>query len=274
MKDQLKSILPLAAKRWLFNRALAKQQATWKEFAAAHPGDRFACNFCGNTADAFLTDGENHAVLQQHQVLSGGLRKNSRCPHCGAKDRDRLIRFFLERKTSLLNASHKLLHFAPEPELKAWFQSLQQVEHYIDADLNPLAAANIMDITQIPLADAAVDVVICNHVLEHIPDDALAMRELHRVLTPSGWAILQVPISISLEQTYENWDVKTAADKEAHFGQCDHVRIYGQDYYDRLLAAGFQVERVKPDQFLSTDEIERYGILPEEVIYYCTKPTS
>ena len=272
MKDQLKSILPLGVKRWLFHRALAKQKVRWKAFAEAHPGDEFACNFCGNTASAFLTDGEDHAVLVEHQVLSGGLRRNSRCPHCGAKDRDRLVRFFLERQTNLLSSNQNLLHFAPEPELKSWFRSLPTIQQYTDADLNPLAADHIMDITQIPLADASVDVVICNHVLEHIPDDALAMRELHRVLTPGGWAVLQVPISLNLEKTYENWDVKTPAEKEVHFGQCDHVRIYGQDYGDRLAVAGFQVQQIRPDQFLSADEITRYSILPEEVIYYCTKP--
>jgi len=270
MKDQLKSILPLSVKRWLFNRAITKQQEEWKAFAALNPGDTYHCNFCGHTSGAFLTDGEKHEVLEKYQILSGGLRKNSRCPNCGSKDRDRLIRFFIERKTNLTTSSLSLLHFAPEPSLKSWFKTLP-FKQYINVDLNPLAADEVMDITKITLPDDSQDVIICNHVLEHIPDDALAMRELHRVLKPNGWAILQVPISLTLKDTYENWDITSPSDKEIHFGQCDHVRIYGQDYISRLQKEGFQVEQIDPAAFLSQEEIEAYGLLPEEVIYYCKK---
>lgn len=272
MKNQLKSILPLSVKRWLFNRAITKQQEEWKAFAASNPGNSYQCNFCTNSFGAFLTDGEKHEILEKHKVLSGGLRTNSRCPNCGSKDRDRLIRFFIERKTNLTSAPHSLLHFAPEPSLKSWFNTLL-FKQYSNVDLNPLAADEVMDITKITLPNNSQDAIICNHVLEHIPDDALAMQELHRVLKPNGWAILQVPISLTLKDTYENWDVTSPSDKEIHFGQCDHVRIYGQDYITRLQNAGFKVHEIEPISFLSQEEIELYAILPEEVIYYCTKPS-
>ena len=256
----------------LYKRRLKALEKERKAFLEKNAGNRFSCNLCGNVSGAFMPDGESHRVLEQLQVLSGGVRENCRCPHCYSKDRDRLIWFFLEMQTNLADSTSKknVLHFAPEPELKKALHSLSHLI-YTDADLDPMLASHQMDITQIPLKDNSQDVVLCNHVLEHIPDDTLAMSELYRVMKPGGFGIFQVPISVTLEKTIEDPSITSPEEREKHFGQRDHVRIYGRDYINRLETAGFQVNSIAPLDFLSAEEIQKFGLLKEETIYYCTK---
>ena len=111
-----------------------------------------------------------------------------------------------------------------------------------------------MSVTKIPFSDDYFDAIICNHVLEHVVDDSKAMTELFRVLKPGGWAILQVPISMVLEETYEDFSIVDPQHREQAFGQADHVRIYAKDYETRLALAGFKV-RI----FDWTSEIDKFG---------------
>ena len=132
----------------------------------------------------------------------------------------------------------------------------------------------VMDVGALPLDDNAFDLVICNHVLEHIPDDAKAMSELYRVLRPGGEAILQVPISLNLDRTYEDFSILSHEGREREFGQEDHCRIYGTDYRDRLELAGFTVRPLDPVGAFGEDIVRRYALLPEEKLYICSKPLS
>jgi SAM-dependent methyltransferase len=125
-----------------------------------------------------------------------------------------------------------------------------------------------VDITRVPLPDASYDVVMANHVLEHIPDDAAAMRELFRLLKPGGLALLTVPLNPSRRQTYENPAVITPAARWAHFSAHDHVRMYGLDFADRLAAAGFAVDTFR----LSPQDEVRHGLLRTEWLYIARKP--
>ncbi len=138
----------------------------------------------------------------------------------------------------------KLLHLAPEKPLMDLFIKQNNID-YLTADLNPEQVMVKMDITAIQYPDNIFDAILCNHVLEHIPDDRKAMRELYRVLKPGGWAILQVPVSKILEQTYDDITITSPQDREKYFGQKDHVRIYGKDYTQRLKEAGFTVDAYK-----------------------------
>ncbi|MEM9023365.1 MAG: methyltransferase domain-containing protein, partial [Bacteroidota bacterium] len=158
----------------------------------------------------------------------------------------------------------------PEQRLRHKLKRMTNVQ-YINADLDPRLADVQMDITAIPHGDNHFDLVICNHVLEHIPDDRLAMRELFRVLKPGGQAILQVPIGLTLEQTIEDPSITDPAEREVRFGQFDHLRIYGQDYSDRLAEAGFDVQVHYPQQFLGEELIERHALIGEELVYVGTK---
>lgn len=161
---------------------------------------------------------------------------------------------------------------APEPALSAVIGKHSNID-YLTADLNSASAMVKMDITEIDYPDQSFDVIICNHVLEHIIDDSRAMSELRRVLKSGGWGILQVPISLSLAQTYEDFSITDPTEREQVFGQSDHVRIYAIDYLDRLKESGFQVDPFAwwTDREFS-DSNNKYGLLKDESIFVVSKP--
>ena len=140
---------------------------------------------------------------------------------------------------------------------------------YVTADIHAQDVDVNLDVTNIPFEDASFDVVICNHVLEHVDDDRRAMRELRRVLTPEGWALLQSPVDRAREATYEDPTALTEDERLERFGQADHVRIYGLDYVDRLRAAGFDVTVERWESWLTADDVARYGLNPVEEIFLC-----
>jgi ubiquinone/menaquinone biosynthesis C-methylase UbiE len=142
---------------------------------------------------------------------------------------------------------------------------------YLSADLDSPIAMIKMDITKIPYKDNFFNVVICNHVLEHIPNDRQAMSDLYRVLKPGGWAILQVPISLSLERTYDDPTVTAPGEREKKFGQSDHVRIYARDYKDRLESVGFTVEVYSIRQEFGDSTINKYALAKDEDLYLASK---
>jgi SAM-dependent methyltransferase len=165
----------------------------------------------------------------------------------------------LERETALASAHLHVLHWAPESALAARFASRPNLD-YVTADLAPGAAMAVMDITAIPRPDESIDVLIASHVLEHVPDDGLALSEIFRVLRPGGMAALQHPIDYDRAVTYEDPAITEPADRERAFGQDDHVRVYGRDFDDRLRQAGFDVELRRYREELSAEERHRYRL--------------
>lgn len=222
----------------------------------AYRGDRVVCPCCLGRFRRFLPFG---VVRREH----------ARCPGCGSLERHRLLWLWLERKTDLLTAPHRLLHVAPEPLLAEQLRKRPRLA-YVSVDLESSDARVRMDATRLAFRDGAFDVILCLHVLEHVPDDRMAMRELRRVLARGGWALLQSPVDPERAQTFEDPSVRTARDRERVFGQSDHVRIYGRDYSARLAAAGFQVEDSPFAAELSRDEAARFGIDPTETLTICT----
>jgi ubiquinone/menaquinone biosynthesis C-methylase UbiE len=166
----------------------------------------------------------------------------------------------------LSGTQYRMLHLAPEDCFVSKFRQYSSIE-YLTADLNNPAMLK-MDITDIQYPDNYFDIILCSHVLEHIPDDEKAMRELSRVLNPGGWAILQVPILV--EKTFEDPAITDPLEREEKFGQSDHVRIYGLDYRQRLEKSGFLVDIVPfLDDFSSRDRL-KYGLnIQKDDIYYC-----
>lgn len=194
-------------------------------------------------------------------------RPNARCPQCGALERHRLLWLFLRRDPSWCRAGMRLLHIAPEPVLRRLFETIEGVT-YIAADLAPTHGIRL-DITALPFDVASIDAIVCNHVLEHVPDDRRAMREFRRVLRPDGWAILQSPIDGRRAETFEDPSVIDPTERERLFGQYDHVRVYGRDYGRRLEAAGFVVDPVDAISGIDAHGIARQGLRPER-LYFCT----
>jgi len=128
-----------------------------------------------------------------------------------------------------------------------------------------------VDVCSLPFVTNSFDILFCNHVLEHIPADRLAMLELFRVLRPGGWALLQVPINKQCSQTLEDDSIVLPEERERYYGQFDHVRQYGTDFQSRLTGAGFDVEAIKYSDTLSVAVIKQCGLDPEEIIYLCRK---
>ncbi len=223
-----KHLVPLSVRRGL-------------RFYAQHYGFRYQCPFCKSSLRGLLPFGFDFPVLREKQVIGGGLRDNSMCPVCRSADRERLLLLYLRNETDLFTRPQKLLHVAPEPELRKVIERCSHID-YTTADLNKPNVAVKMDIRDIQYPDDTFDCIICNHVLEHVHEDRQAMAELHRVLKPGGRAILQVPISYVLPSTYEDASIEAEAERELAFGQWDHVRIYAPDYVDRLASSGFRVE--------------------------------
>ncbi|MCF8261854.1 MAG: methyltransferase domain-containing protein [Melioribacteraceae bacterium] len=210
--------------------------------------------------------------MKKKEVVAAGFRENVLCPKCGSYDRERLLYLFLIKKTKLLRQQTKLLHVAPEDKLVGLLNNQNNID-YLTADLLRKNVMVNMDITDIQYPDNSFDAIICNHVLEHVPDDQKAMTELFRVLKPNGWAVLQVPISYKLDETFEDESIVKESDKEIFFGQEDHVRIYAADYFERLQSVGFKLEIFdwRTDLKDFGGEKNLFGLNKNEKIFFVTK---
>lgn len=215
------------------------------------------CPVCGCRRRKFLPYG---------YVVS---REDALCPRCLSLERHRLLWLWMQRETDIADGSKKLLHIAPEVSLIKKFSSIYRScpEQYVTADLeSPLAKVHF-DIRQIPFADESFDVVICNHIMEHIDDDRLAMREVRRVMKVGGWGIILSPIDYSRAETFEDDSITDPDERTRVFGQYDHRRIYGRDYADRLRSAGFEVKEIDYAAALTPQERELYA-LGRDRIYF------
>lgn len=195
-----------------------------------------------------------------------GKNPQARCPFCRSLERDRATWLYLKRETDFWEPKpKKMLHVAPEASLSPRFASHSHID-YLTADFERDDVMVKMDLTEIQYPDDSFDVIYCAHVLEHIPSDRQAMRELARVLRPAGWAVLLVPIKG--ETTYEDLSVTDPNERRRLFGQWNHVRQYGADFPQRLEAEGFQVESISTKAYFSESEYYRYGLI-DETIYVC-----
>ena len=198
------------------------------------------------------------------------LRENVLSPGTLSLERHRLLWLYLKNETSFFTESLKVLHFAPEQAFYKRFRKLKNLE-YITTDLNSPIADVKADICDLPFENNEFDFIICNHVLEHIPDDTKAMQELYRILKPGGTAILQVPYQADLETTFEDDSITDPKERARIFGQYDHVRIYGMDYFEKLKTIGFKVEAVDYTREFSKGDIEKYRLASGELIPVCKK---
>ena len=195
-------------------------------------------------------------------------------PGNGAHSRQRLVWHFLKHRIGILSKPMQVLHIAPE---LAFMRILQQQKHleYLPGDkmvagYSDQKGVRNLDLTVLDLESDRFDLLICNHVLEHIPDDAAAMREMYRVLKKGGQAVITVPIDEKLPRTYEDPSISSPADRKKHFGQWDHVRFYSMDIEQRLERAGFQVEVVRYGREFTKEEYDRFGFC-DDPIFVATK---
>lgn len=200
----------------------------------------------------------------------GKQRNNVLAPGTLSLERHRLLWLYLKNETDFFTAKHKLLHFAPEQAFYKRFRQMKNLE-YTTTDLySPLADVKA-DICNLPFEDNSYDVIFCNHVLEHIPDDTKAMQELYRVMKPGGWGIFQIPQDLKREKTFEDDSITDRKQRAEIFGQYDHVRVYGRDYFDKLRQVGFTVEEVDYTKKLGAALVEKYGLAWGEILPVCRK---
>lgn len=198
-------------------------------------------------------------------------RPNALCPDSQSLERHRLLWLYLNQKTNFFSEKLHFLHIAPEECFMKLFEK-QHGDGYITADIESPLAKVKMDVHAIPFEDNTFDAAMCNHVMEHVEDDIKAMSEIHRVLKPGGWAILQVPFFSPLaETTFEDKSITDPLAREKAYGQDDHVRLYGKDYPERLRSAGFKVTEDRFIEELGPELIKKYALPANETIYFCEK---
>ena len=226
-------------------------------------GNNVRCPICKKGFLTFLPYGVSPAPM----------RPNALCPNCGSLERTRIYWKYLCTIENFFNKKIRILHFAPEKQLFKRFSLIENFEYH-PVDKYPEGypeGTKSMDITQLNYPENYFDLVICSHVLEHVPDDATAMKEILRVLKVDGWGLLQVPMDMTLDQTYEDFSITNPEGRQKAFGQFDHVRIYGKDYKSRLEDAGFVVELNSYASDVSAADRFKYGFGEGENLYLVRK---
>lgn len=216
-------------------------------------GKRFTDPIDGKSFRSFLPYGY---ASQRENVLS---------PSTLSLERHRLLWLYLKNETDFFSAEKKVLHFAPEQAFYKRFRRLKHLD-YTTTDLESPLADIKADICNLPFEDNSYDIILCNHVLEHIPDDTKAMQELYRILKPGGFGVFQIPQDLNRELSFEDDSITDKKERAKIFGQYDHVRVYGRDYFDKLASIGFKVEAVDYTSQLSAAEITTYCLAQGELI--------
>lgn len=200
----------------------------------------------------------------------GEQRNNVLSPSTLSLERHRLLWLYLKNETDFFSAKKKMLHFAPE---QAFYKRFKKMKHldYVTTDLNSPLADVKADICDLPFKDNEFDIILCNHVLEHIPDDTKAMQELFRVLKVGGMGVFQIPQDLNRKTTFEDNSITDKKERAKIFGQYDHVRIYGQDYFDKLRSIGFKVTEEDYTSTLTEADIVRFCLAKGEIIPVVSK---
>ena len=202
----------------------------------------------------------------------GKQRENALSPSTLSLERHRLMWLFLRDETDFFTSTKKLktLHIAPEQCFLSIFKKQQNLE-YVTSDLESPIADVKADICNLPFEDNSFDVIFCNHVLEHIPDDTKAMQELFRVMKKGGFGIFQVPQDLKRDITFEDNSITDKKERAKIFGQYDHVRVYGKDYFDRLREIGFKVNEIDYTKKIALKKLERFCLMKGEILPVCYK---
>lgn len=200
----------------------------------------------------------------------GKQRPNVLSPSTLSLERHRLLWLYLKNETNFFSKPQKVLHFAPEQAFYKGFRKQANLD-YTTTDLNSPLADVKADICKLPFKDDTYDMILCNHVLEHIPDDTKAMQELYRILKPGGMGIFQIPQDLNRATTFEDDSITDSKERAEIFGQYDHVRVYGRDYFDKLRSVGFKVDEVDYTAHLSAELVNKYRLAVGEIIPVCWK---
>lgn len=239
---------------------LIRLSYVFKIFApVVYRGNNVACPVCEHTFRKFLSYGSKVAH-----------RENVLCPYDLTLERHRLMWLYLKQESNFFTDQLEVLHIAPEQCFHSLFKKQENI-NYLTGDIESPIADMHFDIHEIPLENDKYDVVFCNHVLEHVEDANKALSELYRVMKPGSWGIFQVPQDLSRAETYEDSTITSPEEREKHFWQKDHVRLFGRDYPEWLKRVGFEVEEFIASEEFSEELIKRYRLHPTEILYIAHK---
>ena len=251
-----KSILNTVPRPWLIKVSYVVKPI----IAFALKGNNFTDPIDGKSFRKFLPYGY------------GNQRENALSPSTLSLERHRLMWLFLKDETDFFTSTKKLkvLHIAPEQCFLKRFRKQKNLD-YITSDLESPLADVKADICNLPFNNNEFDVVFCNHVLEHIPNDTKAMQELYRVMKTDGFGVFQIPQDLTREVTFEDNSITDKKERAAIFGQYDHVRVYGKDYFNKLRSVGFKVDEIDYTQKISPEKLERFCLMKGEILPVCYK---
>lgn len=240
------------------------------------PGGRRRCLMCSHRVWRFMPYRSRSAAgseLMRALDTVGSNPEHFECPRCGAHDRERHLLMYLEKMRLLASMQDKsVLHFAPEKRLGRRIAAVAPAR-YIPCDLYPNTPdMQRVDMLDMPFEDSTFDLVIANHVLEHVDDDLKALAEVHRVLKPGGHAILQTPYSAKLHHTWQDPGIDTDAARLQAYGQADHVRLFGRDIFTRFQSTGLVSRVQQHDNVLSDFDPVVFGINPKEPLFLFQRP--
>ena len=231
---------------WMWIKKYLKQVYFW--------GWRYRCVICDSQLRKWHWHGEDSDVHRTHQMVGSG-RRETACPHCHSIDRERLIYLYLQNHCKKMEWSNmRVLHIAPENVLQEWIKQQRPLE-YIRGDFftegYEYGQGTIhLDIQSLNFSADYFDLIICSHVLEHVEDDKKAILELWRVCKKGGALMVLVPMAIDLAQTIEGNHSDSPEYRKEHFGQLDHLRLYGTDFSQRLTNEGWEVRKWQPQPML------------------------
>jgi SAM-dependent methyltransferase len=222
-----------------------------------------------------MSQGSKGDLFDRYRISGMGHKRNVRCPNCKANHRIRLLQLFFDLRTSVFEEPVRLLHISPHRHLARVFRERPNID-YVSGALFPERIPGLpamkVDVTEIDFPEDEFDLVVCNHVLEHVQEDVQAMEEIFRVLRPGGFSVLQVPLALDLPTTLEDPSIVDPRERAAAFGQKDHLRLYGLDYFERLEGAGFRVERDNPFENEWLPDLDRYRLDEAEDVFIGHKP--
>lgn len=223
-------------------------------------GTNVECPVCERKFSKFLSYGSNVAH-----------RENVLCPYDLTLERHRLMYLYLKQESNFFTAENlAVLHMAPEQCFIGIFKKQSNLE-YVTADIESPIAELHFDLHNIPLEENRFDVVFCNHVMEHVEDPIQCMKELYRVMKKGAWAIMQVPQDFRRDKTYEDANIIDPKEREQHFWQKDHLRLFGKDYPQWLEKAGFIVDEFDLTKHFDMNEINRFRLMQGEILYIAKK---
>ena len=193
------------------------------------------------------------------------LRKNALCPGTLSLERHRLLWLYLKEKTKFLEKNISVLHVAPEIIFMKKFKKIVNW-NYVSIDLKSPLADIKANIYNLPFKDNSFDLILCNHVLEHVENDYKALNELYRVIKNKGMLIAQIPLDKNLKKTFEDKEIINRRERKKYFGQYDHVRVYGLDFYTRLANSGFTPKKIDVLKNISIADKIKYCLPKDEEI--------